>query len=342
MEQENRFEKELGGALLASVSRSFYLTLKALPAVLREPISLAYLLARTADTIADTAAVPAAIRLSALDDFAELIESVNPEKTALLAARLEEQFRPLQTDAAEAVLMSRIEDALAWLASVHGSRLQAIRDVLKPIIHGQKLDIKRFPAHGPLCSLETTSELEEYTWLVAGCVGEFWTKLCFALLPEAFVAGSNEPQLIQRGIDYGKGLQLVNILRDIQKDARLGRCYLPAQQWRQPGLCEADIAENPALLRPVWEQWLTIAETRLQSGIDYVAAIQHSRLRHATALPVLLGIRTLSLLKTASDEALLAGVKINRLEVGKIILQATIANSPSGISQLASKLARMS
>ena len=37
------------------MSRSFYLTLKALPKELREPISLAYLLARTADTIADTA-----------------------------------------------------------------------------------------------------------------------------------------------------------------------------------------------------------------------------------------------------------------------------------------------
>ena len=54
MSDETHHERELGGQLLAAVSRSFYLTLKALPKELREPISLAYLLARTADTIADT------------------------------------------------------------------------------------------------------------------------------------------------------------------------------------------------------------------------------------------------------------------------------------------------
>ena len=40
--------------LLKGVSRSFYLTLRVLPANLRQPVGLAYLLARAADTIADT------------------------------------------------------------------------------------------------------------------------------------------------------------------------------------------------------------------------------------------------------------------------------------------------
>ena len=42
-------------AILKSVSRSFYLTIKFLPRPLREPVSLAYLLARATDTMADTA-----------------------------------------------------------------------------------------------------------------------------------------------------------------------------------------------------------------------------------------------------------------------------------------------
>ena len=37
--------------ILKGVSRSFYLTLRVLPAELREPIVLAYLLARAADTL---------------------------------------------------------------------------------------------------------------------------------------------------------------------------------------------------------------------------------------------------------------------------------------------------
>ena len=49
---------ELGGPLLKSVSRSFYLTIRILPARLQAPIGLAYLLARASDTIADTADAP--------------------------------------------------------------------------------------------------------------------------------------------------------------------------------------------------------------------------------------------------------------------------------------------
>ena len=50
------WEKLLTG-LLPQVSRSFYLTIRVLPADLRRPVGLAYLLARAADTIADTRAL---------------------------------------------------------------------------------------------------------------------------------------------------------------------------------------------------------------------------------------------------------------------------------------------
>ena len=45
---------DLTSALLKSVSRSFYLSLAVLPAAVRPAIGLAYLLARAADTVADT------------------------------------------------------------------------------------------------------------------------------------------------------------------------------------------------------------------------------------------------------------------------------------------------
>ena len=57
--------KELG-ALLKATSRSFYLTLRVLPAAVRPQIGLAYLLARTTDTIADTEILPVEQRLEAL------------------------------------------------------------------------------------------------------------------------------------------------------------------------------------------------------------------------------------------------------------------------------------
>ena len=47
-------QARLLGPVLKGTSRAFYLTLRVLPGNLRKPLGIAYLLARTADTIADT------------------------------------------------------------------------------------------------------------------------------------------------------------------------------------------------------------------------------------------------------------------------------------------------
>src|SRR5579862_6479902 len=59
--------------LLRETSRSFYLTLRVLPAKIRPQIGLAYLLARTTDTIADTGVLPLEQRLGALEQLRERI-----------------------------------------------------------------------------------------------------------------------------------------------------------------------------------------------------------------------------------------------------------------------------
>src|SRR5207248_3030748 len=52
----------LRGSILASASRSFYLSIRLLPKKLRDPVSLGYLLARASDTIADTTELPIELR----------------------------------------------------------------------------------------------------------------------------------------------------------------------------------------------------------------------------------------------------------------------------------------
>src|ERR1043166_384340 len=66
--------RRLRGPILRSVSRSFYLSLRFLPTALRDPLSLAYLLARATDTIADTAQPPVALRIEALGQWAAAIQ----------------------------------------------------------------------------------------------------------------------------------------------------------------------------------------------------------------------------------------------------------------------------
>jgi farnesyl-diphosphate farnesyltransferase len=202
------------------------------------------------------------------------------------------------------------------------------------------LDIQRFPADGTLRSLETEAELDDYTYLVAGCVGEFWNKLCQTRLEGAFPDDVSPDEVQRLGINYGKGLQLLNILRDLGKDARMGRCYLPAEDWLPLGCTTLQILASPLLLKPVWDQWMTRCESYLQDGVTYLTLLQHSKIRYASALPVLIGWKTVEHLKSATPETLLAGVKISRTDIASVLLQASLSNTPAGLKKLAEKFRR--
>ena len=336
-------EHQLGGKLLAGVSRSFYLTLKALPGGLREPLSLAYLLARAADTIADTPGVPVSLKLELLGEFDRMVQNQtrDPAGESRLISRLRADFVPKQTDENERLLLQRLHEAFDALSQTPARQAANIRGVLTPIVRGQTRDIERFPADGILRALATAAELDEYTWLVAGCVGEFWTKLCVEELPDGLVVGTSISDMVERGSRFGKGLQLVNILRDTGKDAAMGRCYLPLEEIAAAGLRLDEIGADLSKLTPLFGKWETQCVEHLSCGIDYVEALKNKRLKFATALPLLLGFRTLSRVRRAPWEERVRGVKVGRAEVGKVMFDAGIAVlRKDGIRKLAETLLR--
>lgn len=333
--------EELGGKLLEGVSRSFFLTLKALPQGLREPLSLAYLLARAADTMADTASVAGPVRTECLREFDRLLQDdVRDESSeAVLCTRLRDAFVPLQEDEHEARLLLRLHEAFDAFRRSPPRQMAAMRGVLSPIVRGQLLDIGRFPTDGRVRALRSAEELDDYTWLVAGCVGEFWTKLCAGEVEGIFSPDVTLEQMIEWGIRYGKGLQLVNILRDVAKDLRMGRCYFPEDELAAHGLTLADVQADPATLIPVMQAWRERCREHLDCGLRYLDALQHKRLLFAMALPLLLGIRTLALIEKADANVLMQGVKVSRAEVGKILFEAGVASlRRGGIRKLAEKL----
>lgn len=335
-------EHPLGGKLLAGVSRSFYLTLKALPGVLREPLSIAYLLARAADTVADTATVPDGVRLERLRELDWLVQSVEWDDGAgqRFCAAMERDFAQGQTDANEAELMRRLPELFHAFRELSTRQIANTRGVLSPIIHGQRLDIERFPVDGRLRSLGTAAELDEYTWLVAGCVGEFWTKLCAEEEPSAFVKSVALDHLTELGRRYGQGLQLVNILRDVAKDSSMGRCYFPREEMEAHGFDLDAVHRDLAVLAPVCEKWQRACREHLQCGIAYVESVAVKRLRYAAALPLLIGLRTLGLIEQADWPQRRRGVKVSRGEVAQIAIDAGIAVLRSGgLRGLAKKLA---
>ena len=329
--------------LLKQVSRSFYLTLRVLPRAIRPQIGLAYLLARASDTIADTEVVPVSMRLKALDclrerfqgkstaplDLAEVVHA-HSSRTAAISnnpAGLTEAGEQSGSDA-ERALLERIEEALSLVHQFSQDDQQRIRQVLETITSGQSLDLSRFAGatREHIVALPSDQELDDYTYRVAGCVGEFWTRICRAhLFPKAAV---DEAALLGNGIRFGKGLQLTNILRDLPSDLAQGRCYIPTERLREIKLPPEALLHQATMpaFRPLYQHYAGQAEAHLAAGWTYTNTLPRgcARVRLACAWPILIGMRTLRRLRETNVLDASRRVKISRREVRKLLLLSVV------------------
>ena len=317
-----RKRRDLLTSLLRSVSRSFYLTLRILPQEIRPQVSLAYLLARASDTIADTKVVAKKERVGILRRMQSFFS--NPPVAADFIRDLEvfrdrSRLETAPTTAGEARLMGGVGDCLRLLATFPQADRQRIGDLLQTIITGQIYDLEQFPGESgiDLAALASGEELDRYTYMVAGCVGEFWTRMCKAHLKE--LEGWDDASMEAMGIRFGKGLQLVNVLRDIPKDLRIGRCYLPV---KEPKLL-LDPADDE-LIRAEYTKWLDCAVDHLEAGWQYTMEIPSSlwRLRLACVWPIWIGLKTIARLREANPLDPSRRVKVSRLEVYGVMLES--------------------
>lgn len=296
--------------LLKSVSRSFYLSLRFLPAEMRQPVSLGYLLARFSDTLADAPGLPEAERLAWLEELRRIIQggrdrfSTDP---GLIADRLPHE--------GERVLVTRADALIHLYRSLAPAPREHLSEVLLTILHGQTWDLKAFE-DGPF-ACKTADDLLRYTYWVAGSVGEFWTKTAFTVLGERFADPDKATAMLMSGRKLGQALQLVNILRDLHEDLPRGRCYLPVDElkaagWNGTGMPRVEVIE------PVFAKWSGICRGFLEGADAYVREVRDPRVRFCTRLPRLLAEKTLDRLDKAGVERVMsARIKIPRSEVFK-------------------------
>jgi farnesyl-diphosphate farnesyltransferase len=310
---------ELLGDLLRQVSRSFYLSLAVLPRSLREPLGLAYLLARAADTVADTRLVRRPERMAHVETLRRACAGDAADTGAVVRA-----CGPHQAHAAERRLLERVDAILAAVERLTPADRQRVRAVLATITEGMLFDLRRFPGEDArgLAALETLEELDRYTYLVAGCVGAFWTDMHLAHRPR--LAGWDAAVMRELGIRFGKALQLTNVLRDVRGDLAQGRCYLPAAELAGLGLVPSDLltGEGAGRARPLLQRLLSVALGHYDAAWRYTLAIPRRewRMRLACAWPLLIGQGTLDAL-AAHDNPFAAPipVKISRADVRAIL-----------------------
>ncbi len=288
-------EPFLSGDLLKSVSRSFFLTIRWLPKEMRPGVALGYLLARATDSVADTStAAPEVCEATLRSMGAAVAGTLDDAGVETLLHSLAGAMAPAQENPAERELLCRFGDCLEWLNKLPKGQADLVRKVLATIVEGQLWDITYFRQNR---TVTEDAQTRLYTYQVAGCVGQFWTELGLETMSSGFCDPSRKQVMMEAGIRYGCGLQLINILRDRAEDAARGRSYL---------------CSPPA-------DWMRRAERYLHDGLDYSTRLRCFRLRFTGMLPALIGLRTLRLMNRAR-----AGVrvKVPRRTVYACLLQA--------------------
>jgi farnesyl-diphosphate farnesyltransferase len=339
--------------LLAEVSRSFSLSIRVLPGAVQPAISVGYLIARAADTVADTDALPAQERLSLLRELDEVVQgrgdafALQGQVTRRLLSGSEDAavMEAGRSTSAERRLLQRLAECVGMMQRLSAGDQGLLRRVLGQLIAGMERDLLRFPSAAAkveperVVALSTWAELDEYTYEAAGCVGEFWTAVMAAHLPE--VAHLREPDLMRRGICLGKALQMVNVVRDAPADLRAGRCYWPLEVLAPHGLTPAALAlraQGPEgagsraagveALVAVNRRLCGLARGLINDAWPYVEAIPPRcvRLRLSCTWPLLIGQQTLGLLEAAGSPLLLPErpIKIRREQVYGMLARSTL------------------
>lgn len=280
--------------ILKGVSRSFHLSLIFLPKRVRVPMSLAFLACKAADTIADTALIPEGERLKMLDAYRELFAGQAAGPAENIGAGI---IFPAGGTNAECALIQNLPALMEALESLPPQDWLLIQELVLELTQGMQKDLTT-PC------LETEEALEQYTYYVAGCVGKFWTRM---IRNHFSFAAAFDAEVEALGEKLGKGLQLVNILRDLPQDRERGRSYIPKKFSSSSGL----------------KQLLQKARNYLSACRPYVSYYPWyaCRLKAVVRLPARLGFKTLDLLENSGDWPNSRRLhKISRWEVYKTLL----------------------
>lgn len=223
---------------LPRVSRTFALNMRLLDGTLGEAVRTGYLLCRAADALEDSwPGEPERIR----DRFERFLSALNGDGHAL--ADLSAEARSLASDRMDLALIGDLGRLLRVHASLPPAHRAALADGVGTLAGGMSRYAARGaarPAAAPY--LDTEAELDDYCWVVAGCVGVMLTRLFAAEY------GPAEPALEARRLAaapvVGAALQLTNILLDWPADVRGGRCYLPASWLAEAGVTPRDLVDH--------------------------------------------------------------------------------------------------
>lgn len=127
------------------------------------------------------------------------------------------------------------------------SLLPASKLTIQPLVHlhnGFKTDL-RFASEDGGFPIHTEEDLEMYAYNVAASIASMVLGLVFKHYEaDSTPLDENSKCSITAGEKMGQALQYVNIARDVERDAAIGRAYFPTTWLEEVGLKPADVIAN--------------------------------------------------------------------------------------------------
>ncbi|HZD41894.1 MAG TPA: phytoene/squalene synthase family protein [Terriglobales bacterium] len=255
-------DDEFQAAMLEGVSRTFALTIPQLPRVLGRVVANAYLLCRIVDTIEDE---PALSSRQKAGFYRRFVKSLSDPQSA---ERLSEELCPLlscATIAAEQDLMRHVPRVVRITRSFPDPQRESMERCVRVMAEG----MGEFQARG---ELQTSEDLDQYCYYVAGVVGEMLTRLFCLYSPDI---NRRYDGLMMRAVSFGQGLQMTNILKDVWEDYQRGACWLPREIFAEEGFDLHELAQSGN-------------RGGFERGIHRLIAVAHRHLKNALAYTLLI------------------------------------------------------
>ena len=143
------------------------------------------------------------------------------------------------------------------------------------------------------------------------------------------VDAAKEAQLFENAVRFGKALQLINILRDLPEDLRMGRCYLPTAVLSEHDITPENLLEPATMerFRPVYDSYLDKTVAHFDAAAAYIDMLPFSqfRMRGACTLPVIIGLKTVTLLRQQNVLDAEYRIKVGRPEIKRMTRQTALA-----------------
>lgn len=141
-------------------------------------------------------------------------------------------------------------------------------DPLLDLLDGFESDLS-FTNGTATSPIETESDLELYAYRVAGTVATSILQLIMGHY-QPQISHQDTTRIVKAGAIMGEALQYVNIARDIEEDASIGRVYIPGVWLKEKGLTHADILASPegTLVEDLREKMLRKADGCYRASFD--------------------------------------------------------------------------